>query len=107
MALSVLDEALTILMKNGGEGTLDPQKIIKRLSDQKSSNCTICVGDINILFTGSSEQVFMRSNRQYQKDTLPDNFMVISTHEGRVFRFFYLEKINFWKLKFLIKTQLR
>ena len=85
-AMSVLDEALTIFMKNGGEGTLDPEKIIKRLSDQKASNCTICLGDINILFTGSSDQVFMRGNGKYQKDTLPDNFMVISTHEGPVFK---------------------
>ena len=79
-------------MKNGGEGTLDPQKVIKRLSDQKSSNCTICLGDINILFTGSSDQVFMRGNVKYQKGTLPDNFMVISTHEGPVFRILYFIK---------------
>ena len=92
-AISVVDEALTIMMKNGGEGTLDPEKVIQRLADQKSTNCTICLGDINIFLTGSSYQdilsrgwkyLIMRGAGKDQKDTLPDNFLVISTHEGPV-----------------------
>ena len=88
-AISVVDEALTIIMKNGGEGTLDPEKVIQRLADQKSTNCAICLGDINIFLTGSSYQDIlsrdlMRGAGKDQKDTLPDNFLVISTHEGPV-----------------------
>ena len=90
--MSVVDEALTILMNNGGEGFLDPDKVIKKLADQKSSDCTICPGDINIFFTGSTYHDLMRGAKRYQKDTLPDNFMVISTHKGPVFTkiLFYL-----------------